>query len=1825
MQQHFYALRNSFAAILVLVLVSTASILRGQTLYIGANNGDWATATNWNNGLPSSSNPPTVTGGAVVNINGTLTIDYVIQNFGTIINLGTTTVSTGSISSGGALENQGTLTVSAAGSITSSGGMLNSGTFNNLGNVNSNSAWTNAPTGVLNNSATFMQLAPMTNDGTITNLAGLFSSPQAITNNKIIDNKLGARWVIDFGGSFQNLVGSALTNAGTVQNLGTFTNNTTVTNFGVFNNNSTHICTGIFNNESGGLLESTATLNLSGLMNNKIGASVRTSFRFNILALGYVANFASFTNNDQVSIALAGTFSNEIGATMPLGAGSKVLNAGYLKFALNSSTSGSGEINNSSVFDNHGSVISAGGGKVINSGTLNNFGLIKDANILDNSGTWKNEGTIENNNGAMWTNTGTVENRISGKIINKYDIFNKPNATFTNNGTFTNNVRFTNEAGFTNNAYVLNIGDFLNKLSSTFTNNEVIENREGAIVNEGTLTNTKTIYNSNCAVFSNRAALSNTGRIENTGLVFQKGSLIGNAIVAITGWVQNSTTSDAAICRTSLQAGTDVVGEAKVYGQNPLLANLGIDECANFQYAVDNTTRAVYSCSKVGQTFSVPFKLLTRTNDSLTCTVPITVFDGVPPVVANCPTNITILTDQNTATHSWATITATDNCSPTVNIVSTKASGSVFELGTTEVIITASDTYGNNGDCRFKVTVQKIVATGTCTAADTTPPVFTDCPANISVDAPNGGLVVAWTPPSVSDACLPIVLTANAAPGQFYTAGGYPVIYTAKDAKGNTSTCAFTITVIGGGADPCLTDTIKPTINCPTNIFATTNSTIVGAVGIWRSPSVTDNCGFVNLTSTANSGTIFPVGATNVTYTATDAKNNTATCTFVIVVAATSPCTDDVTAPTLVCPENVVVNTTTATATATWTVPTPTDACGVTLNGTRTPNSTFELDSTFVTYTATDNVGNRSTCTFAVVVKNACFSDTTRPTVTGCPANITVNDTGAATTGVATWTAPVATDNCSTPTVVSNFNSGQSFPLGTTTVTYTATDLKGLTATCSFTVTYTNACTNDSIPPSFGLTCPSNRTTTSSNGACVIYGFNAPTATDNCGTPSVTSTYVNGFCFPIGVTPITYTATDAKNNKATCTFTVTVTIAITNTCANSASTGGITREFFQLTATVPTSPVLVPTTAPTTTSILARFEAPQNVADSYIQRVRGFLRPTVSGNYTFYVTGDANSDLYLSTSTTPAAKTRIAFLSGFTKNNELTKYPSQKSAIVALVAGQNYYIEGVQQENSGSDNLAVYWVVPNTTTPVIIPGANLVPFCQNSTVCATPTNLALNKTATQSSNYLLLQGAASKAVDGNTNGNYNSGSVTHTACGTQDWWQVDLGVVANITQVKLWNRTDCCADRLKNVYLIVSNTPFATNSLTTLRNTAGVFVINIASVALNATIDVNRTGRYVRVQLGASGCLSLAEVQVFGCAATPVINNPCSIAGSVVYERWNNYVNTVRSLPVRVPTTTPSIAQTQGNTQGFWNIGDNYMTRVRGYIKPTTTGVYSFNVTGDDNTELYLSPSSSPTAMTRIASITGWTLQNDYTKFSSQTSANITLTAGQLYYFEMRQVEAGGGDGWNIFWKTPTNTTWQIIQAQNLARPCVNNVFAATSKEVFTFEARADVNQAKLQWVSNGGDKNDYYEVEHLNEAGKFETIGTINAATATTEAESFSFTDANPLDGDNSYRIKTVENAGNIKLSDIKTVTFVKTDGVRLFPNPANDYVDIDLKKYDGLQVTITLYNQFGKIVQTAHIEKASSAPFHLEFGEVTTGMYLMRVQAQGKREVMRKLQITK
>jgi alpha-L-fucosidase 2 len=143
-------------------------------------------------------------------------------------------------------------------------------------------------------------------------------------------------------------------------------------------------------------------------------------------------------------------------------------------------------------------------------------------------------------------------------------------------------------------------------------------------------------------------------------------------------------------------------------------------------------------------------------------------------------------------------------------------------------------------------------------------------------------------------------------------------------------------------------------------------------------------------------------------------------------------------------------------------------------------------------------------------------------------------------------------------------------------------------------------------------------------------------------------------------------------------------------------------------------------------------------------------------------------------------------------------------------------------------------------------------------------NLALNKTATQSSTDF--GGLPARGVDGNTDGVMANNSVTHTGNQNRPWWQVDLGSVSTISTIEVWNRTDaCCANRLTDFYVFVSDVPFTSTDLTATINQSGVTNYHITTQAgTPTTLSIGRTGRYVRVQLAGFNILSLAELKVMG-------------------------------------------------------------------------------------------------------------------------------------------------------------------------------------------------------------------------------------------------------------------------------------------------------------------------------------------------------------------------
>src|SRR5436190_6127756 len=129
---------------------------------------------------------------------------------------------------------------------------------------------------------------------------------------------------------------------------------------------------------------------------------------------------------------------------------------------------------------------------------------------------------------------------------------------------------------------------------------------------------------------------------------------------------------------------------------------------------------------------------------------------------------------------------------------------------------------------------------------------------------------------------------------------------------------------------------------------------------------------------------------------------------------------------------------------------------------------------------------------------------------------------------------------------------------------------------------------------------------------------------------------------------------------------------------------------------------------PSLETIQPTFEAPNEFADNYGQRMRALLLPPQTGAYVFWVASDDQGALYLSTDENPAHKVRIASVNTWTALREWTKETNQQSVPIQLTNGSRYYIEAIQKEGTGGDNLSVRWQLPNATIEAPIPHNRLL-------------------------------------------------------------------------------------------------------------------------------------------------------------------------------------------------------------------------------------------------------------------------------------------------------------------------------------------------------------------------------------------------------------------------------------------------------------------------------------------------------------------------------------
>ena len=517
-----------------------------------------------------------------------------------------------------------------------------------------------------------------------------------------------------------------------------------------------------------------------------------------------------------------------------------------------------------------------------------------------------------------------------------------------------------------------------------------------------------------------------------------------------------------------------------------------------------------------------------------------TVVDTTDPVIT-APPDVVVEGDigggasiNNAAIAAFlAGATASDNIDPSVTI--THDAPSTFALGDTSVTFTATDDVGNATS-----------ATAVVTVVDTTSPQLT-APADIVVEgdaiggalASNAAVTAFLAAASATDVVDDSVTITHDLPAGVIPPGDTIVTFTGTDDHGNSSVAIATITVV---------DTTNPNLSAPADIAVegdtetgalANNASIAAFLAAATATDIVDSD--VTISHDAPTG-IFPLGTTLVSFTATDDTGNFATASANVTVI-------DSTAPSVVAPANITLEgdviggaTVSGFALSAFLAgASATDIVDADVTITHdVSGSVLPLGLTTVTFTATDDSGNSSNATATVTVV-----DTTAPELTAPQdAAIEGNVPGGASSGnaaiVAFLVAATATDLVDAEVTITTDAPAAFFPLGTTIVTFTATDDQGnlANATAELNVVDTTAPVL-TVPADVTVEADTAAGVASTNAAIVAFLASA-TAVDLVDTSvEVSHDSVPSF-LPLGSTIVSFTATDDFGNESTLTSTINV-------------------------------------------------------------------------------------------------------------------------------------------------------------------------------------------------------------------------------------------------------------------------------------------------------------------------------------------------------------------------------------------------------------------------------------------------------------------------------------------------------------------------------------------------------------------------------------------------------------------------------------------------------------------------------------------------------------
>jgi len=161
-----------------------------------------------------------------------------------------------------------------------------------------------------------------------------------------------------------------------------------------------------------------------------------------------------------------------------------------------------------------------------------------------------------------------------------------------------------------------------------------------------------------------------------------------------------------------------------------------------------------------------------------------------------------------------------------------------------------------------------------------------------------------------------------------------------------------------------------------------------------------------------------------------------------------------------------------------------------------------------------------------------------------------------------------------------------------------------------------------------------------------------------------------------------------------------------------------------------------------------------------------------------------------------------------------------------------------------------------------------------------------------------------------------------------------------------------------------------------------------------------------------------------------------------------------------------------------------------------------------------------------------------------------------------------------------------------------------------------------LSWTTEQEVNSAYFSVERSGDGSNWQTLGTVPASGNSSVSVNYAYTDPSPASGVNYYRLQSVDRSGKYIYSEVLVVRGSPISGLKIFPNPARNYVYVTIGNNMTANQIVRLTDLTGRVLQEKQVSNGAGSTITVPVSNYPKGIYLLQVKgADGSEQVFRVL----